>query len=115
MTAIAEKNYRSGAAEVTNDLRALTRTASARASFARLTGAQKWLRDPCSLNASVERCRPAAASRRIFSVRSGGATTPIESTIYYVLSGDPGLTVAGTWRAQRFLLTFDMNVATLLI
>ena len=30
--------------------------------FARDTGAQKWLRDPASLNASVDKCRPAAIS-----------------------------------------------------
>jgi len=34
----------------------------------------------------------------VVSTLSAAATTPIESTIYYVLSGDPGLTVAGTWR-----------------
>ena len=34
----------------------------------------------------------------VVSTLSAGATTPIESTIYYVLSGDRGLTVAGAWR-----------------
>jgi alkylation response protein AidB-like acyl-CoA dehydrogenase len=34
----------------------------------------------------------------VVSTLSAGATTPIESTIYCVLRGDPGLTVAGTWR-----------------
>ena len=32
-----------------------------------LTGAQKWLREPFSLKARVERCRPAATSRRTAS------------------------------------------------
>lgn len=34
----------------------------------------------------------------VVSTLSAGATTPLESTIYYVLSGDRGFTVAGTWR-----------------
>jgi alkylation response protein AidB-like acyl-CoA dehydrogenase len=34
----------------------------------------------------------------VVSTLSAGATTPIESTMYYVLSGDRGLTVDGTWR-----------------
>jgi alkylation response protein AidB-like acyl-CoA dehydrogenase len=34
----------------------------------------------------------------VVSTLSAGATTPIESTMYYVLSGDRGLTVVGTWR-----------------
>jgi alkylation response protein AidB-like acyl-CoA dehydrogenase len=34
----------------------------------------------------------------VVSTLSAGATTPLESTIYYVLSGDRGLTVEGTWR-----------------
>jgi alkylation response protein AidB-like acyl-CoA dehydrogenase len=34
----------------------------------------------------------------VVSTLSGGAATPLESTIYYVLSGDRGLTVSGTWR-----------------
>ncbi len=34
----------------------------------------------------------------VVSTLSARATTPIESTMYYVLSGDPGLTVAGAWR-----------------
>jgi alkylation response protein AidB-like acyl-CoA dehydrogenase len=34
----------------------------------------------------------------VVSTLSAAATTPMESTIYYVLSGDLGLTVAGAWR-----------------
>jgi alkylation response protein AidB-like acyl-CoA dehydrogenase len=34
----------------------------------------------------------------VVSTLSAAATTPMESTIYYVLSGDRGLTVAGAWR-----------------
>ena len=34
----------------------------------------------------------------VVSTLSPGATTPIESTIYSVLSGDPGITATGTWR-----------------
>jgi alkylation response protein AidB-like acyl-CoA dehydrogenase len=34
----------------------------------------------------------------VVSTLSAGATTPVESTMYYVLSGDRGLTVAGAWR-----------------
>ncbi len=34
----------------------------------------------------------------VISTLSAGAATPIESTIYFVLSGDRGLAVAGTWR-----------------
>ena len=34
----------------------------------------------------------------VVSTLSAGAATPLESTIYYVLRGDRGFTVAGTWR-----------------
>ena len=34
----------------------------------------------------------------VVSTLAAGATTPIESTIYLVLSGDAGVSVAGTWR-----------------
>ena len=34
----------------------------------------------------------------VVSTLSTEATTPIESTLYYVLSGDPGVSVAGPWR-----------------
>src|SRR5438552_14947329 len=50
-------------AEVTQLLRAL-RTTSPLSLVAVLTGAQKWLRDPASLNASVLRWSPLAAARR---------------------------------------------------
>ena len=45
-----------------------------RVSSARETGAQKWLRDPVSLNASVDKCRPAAIS---FSV--GATAAPLRA------------------------------------
>jgi alkylation response protein AidB-like acyl-CoA dehydrogenase len=38
------------------------------------------------------------ADSYVVSTLSAGATTPVESTMYYVLGGDRGLTVAGTWR-----------------
>jgi alkylation response protein AidB-like acyl-CoA dehydrogenase len=34
----------------------------------------------------------------VVSTLSAGAATPIESTIYFVLSGDAGVSVAGAWR-----------------
>ena len=34
----------------------------------------------------------------VVSTLAAGATTPIESTIYLVLSGDAGVSVAGAWR-----------------
>jgi alkylation response protein AidB-like acyl-CoA dehydrogenase len=34
----------------------------------------------------------------VVTTLSADATTPIESTIYYVLSGDPGVSVTGAWR-----------------
>ena len=34
----------------------------------------------------------------VVSTLAAGATTPIESTIYFVLSGDAGVSVAGAWR-----------------
>ena len=51
------------------DFFALTRTEPLTAS-ARLTGIQKWLREPCSLNASVLRCRPIAAARNCGAIFS---------------------------------------------
>jgi alkylation response protein AidB-like acyl-CoA dehydrogenase len=38
------------------------------------------------------------ADSYVVSTLSADATAPIESTIYYVLSGDPGVSVTGSWR-----------------
>ena len=38
------------------------------------------------------------ADSYVVSTLAAGATTPIESTIYYVLKGEPGVSVAGSWR-----------------
>ena len=43
------------------------------AASARLTGAQKWLREPRSLKANVARCSPRAAAFRYDAVFSGAA------------------------------------------
>ena len=44
---------------------------------ARDTGAQKWLRDPASLNASVVRCLPAPISFSTSSVAAWGRAASI--------------------------------------
>jgi alkylation response protein AidB-like acyl-CoA dehydrogenase len=38
------------------------------------------------------------ADSYVVSTLAAAATTPIESTIYYVLSGEPGVSVTGSWR-----------------
>jgi alkylation response protein AidB-like acyl-CoA dehydrogenase len=38
------------------------------------------------------------ADSYVVSTLAADATTPIESTIYYVLSGEPGVSVTGSWR-----------------
>jgi alkylation response protein AidB-like acyl-CoA dehydrogenase len=38
------------------------------------------------------------ADSYVVSTLAAGATTPVESTIYYVLKGEPGVSVAGAWR-----------------
>ena len=38
------------------------------------------------------------ADSYVVSTLAAEPTTPIESTIYYVLNGEPGVSVAGSWR-----------------
>src|SRR5215203_1528558 len=54
-------------------------------------------RGPCECEQVVRDLRR-PADGYVVSTLSTEATTPIESTIYYVLSGDPGVSVAGAWR-----------------
>jgi hypothetical protein len=45
--------------------------------FARETGAQKWLRDPASLNAKVVRCLPAEMSLSVCATAAPGRAAAI--------------------------------------
>src|SRR5208282_2778955 len=71
---------------------------------ARDTGAQKWLREPDSLNASVVRCRPADISFRVSSTAAAGRAEAIVALAHQCIRN----TIATDASASaKFALTAD--------